>query len=324
MALVRVTCIALLFASAILLSCGSRPRVNESAQSAEQVSPPVSPPPRTDAESLFPVRVASIGVAEVSVAATASVEISTRAKLEFQNSDGAWDAVPDLNHGMGYSLGADCPIRAETNACTELRPGQQLLSVPWTGYRCAAQCDPPCPDDSFRAGIYRWVVTSCDGRRKVVGPVFELPRNPPTLHRWRAAVDVESATAMRVSTRLGKPVSDQVAGYPVQLGTQRPLSSDLVVEFTRLLSSDSSFDDSVVDRCLPGLGVGLRLVRKSPLSRLGSNTTDLALDFGCNRLMIGSRTGGQLQATSFERSRTAFIAFAQKALPRDPELQHLK
>lgn len=315
---------AVFFVSATLLSCGSKPRVNGSTQSAEQVSPPVSPPVQRDAESFFPVRVANIGVGEFFVAASASVEISTRAKLEFQNSDRTWSAVPDLNHGMGYSLGSDCPIRDELKSCMELRPGQQLLSAPWTGYRCAAQCDPPCPDDSFRGGIYRWVSTSCDGQRKAVGPEFELPRNPPTLHRWRAADDVESATAMLISTRPGKTFGDQVVGYPVQLGSQTPLSSDLVVAFLRLLRSDSSFDDSVVDRCLPGLGVGVRLVHKSQLSRMGAKTTDLALDFGCNRLMLGSRTGGQLQVSSFERSRAAFIAFVQKAMPGNPELQHLK
>jgi hypothetical protein len=128
---------------------------------------------------------------------------------------------------------------------------------------------------------------------------------------------------MRVSTRLGKTSSDQLAGYPIQPGTQTPLSADLVLEFVGLLSAESSFDDSVVARCLPGPGVGLRLLHKSPLSSMGAKTTDLALDFGCNRL-IGYHDNGQLETTNFERSRRAFIAFVQKAMPRDRELQHLK
>ena len=55
-----------------------------------------------------------------------------------------------------------------------------LRPVPWTGMSCSSQCNHACDKNRwFGGGRFRFVVTSCDGKSRFEGPIFELPDTEP-------------------------------------------------------------------------------------------------------------------------------------------------
>ena len=115
----------------------------------------------------------------------------------------------------------------------------------------------------------------------------------------------------------------RVADYLKRSGTERPLSEEILGELLRLLRSESGFDDSIVRRCRPGTSVGFVLTGKS--ANAGEEKTEMALDFGCNKLILAHPgSNGDVHATDFGPSRSAFVALVKRALPNDRELRRLR
>jgi hypothetical protein len=56
----------------------------------------------------------------------------------------------------------------------EVKPDEKINAVPWTGKFCSSQCPSHCRlDGPAPPGIYRFVVTSCDGTQTFSSPEFE-------------------------------------------------------------------------------------------------------------------------------------------------------
>jgi hypothetical protein len=65
-------------------------------------------------------------------------------------------------------------VCAATKRCREVKPHEKISAVPWTGKFCSSQCPSHCRLDGHApAGIYRFVVTRCDGTETFSSPEFE-------------------------------------------------------------------------------------------------------------------------------------------------------
>lgn len=79
-----------------------------------------------------------------------------------------WESVPVAN----FFLRAKCG--SSPYSCVSLGPGAELEPVPWTGNSCNSQCPTPCDlNGPLRPGIYRFLITSCDGKRTFASAPFE-------------------------------------------------------------------------------------------------------------------------------------------------------
>ena len=139
----------------------------------------------------------------------------------------------------------------------------------------------------------------------------------PLMFRQQATEGVESGTVMRAEGVATATPGPRIAGYLARPDTERPLSAEALAELLALLRSDSGFDDSIVERCRPGLSIGVKLTRTA------APATELVLDFECERMILTGPPGSGEQATDFGPSRDAFVAFAKHALPDDAEVQAL-
>jgi hypothetical protein len=83
---------------------------------------------------------------------------------------GEWDdAVTDL------TLIEKCG-EGPRRGCVSLSRGATLHPVRWNGLTCGTQCAATCRANLFLGpGRFRFVVSSCDGKRKFTGPAFEMP-----------------------------------------------------------------------------------------------------------------------------------------------------
>ena len=86
-----------------------------------------------------------------------------------QKVNGRWKAIPVSN----LRLRESCPDQVTPSACVTLETMGKLRPVPWTGNFCSSQCPGPCRlDGPVRAGVYRFVVSSCDGHATYPSPEF--------------------------------------------------------------------------------------------------------------------------------------------------------
>jgi hypothetical protein len=130
---------------------------------------------------------------------------------------------------------------------------------------------------------------------------------------------------MRVEGVAEASPGPRFAGYVIRPGTERSLTPEQLRELVRLTRTDSGFDDSIVKRCRPGASVGFRLLHGAPAGVESVSVTELVLDFGCAKLLLGG--GGKtadIHATYFDPSRGAFVAFVRRVLPDDSELSKLR
>jgi len=74
------------------------------------------------------------------------------------------------------TLAENC-VQRPLAACVGLAHGAKLRPLRWNGLTCGStECRAPCRANIYLGpGRFRLVVSSCDGKRKFVGPVFELP-----------------------------------------------------------------------------------------------------------------------------------------------------
>jgi hypothetical protein len=89
---------------------------------------------------------------------------------------GHWsDEVTDL------TLSEKCGASPRAG-CVPLLHGAKLAPVRWNGLTCGSQCAATCRANIYLGpGRFRFVVSSCDGKRKFFGAAFEMP----TRDKWK-------------------------------------------------------------------------------------------------------------------------------------------
>lgn len=108
---------------------------------------------------LVRVRVANTGTAPIELAAAMSIE---------REQGGSWSAVVGLG---AITVRPSCEVEAPQ--CTTLAPGAELFPPDWLGTTGDAQCacEACVPVEH---GVYRFVVSNCDGSRRFTGEPFTL------------------------------------------------------------------------------------------------------------------------------------------------------
>ncbi len=183
-----------------------------------------------------------------------------------------------------------------------------LFPVPWSGLRCAAQCNKVCKDDGPAGpGEFRFVVRACGASNvALAGPTFTLPRlSGGQLVRWRTAQGISSATATRLDQpdRLdmdAPPTEGKLLGFTKRAGPARALAPAALDALRVALTNKDGFDDMIVNRCLMEHFVGFQLTRDAAASSYGEPgdadhghkiTTDVVIDFNCQRIYVSARAG---------------------------------
>jgi len=97
-----------------------------------------------------------------------SIQLNSAVKVQ-QKVGGEWQDTPVSNFYLIPSCG-----KGPVPDCVSLLSGATLQPVPWRGNYCFAQCIVPCNlDGPVPSGTYRYVLTSCDRKRKFVSASFE-------------------------------------------------------------------------------------------------------------------------------------------------------
>ncbi len=98
----------------------------------------------------------------------AAIQLSSEVKVE-QMVDGKWQQTPVAN----LYLISSC-TQSPAPACVLLAANASLRPVPWRGNYCSSQCMANCNlDGPVPPGTYRYVVTSCDRKRRFYSAAFE-------------------------------------------------------------------------------------------------------------------------------------------------------
>lgn len=91
-----------------------------------------------------------------------------------------WQALPITR----LLLRTTCDVLHGYPECMALEPGAAMTVAPWTGRLCMAQCPTSCRLDSEAPqGVYRFVVTDCEGGQRFVSRDFDKPAQPDE-RRW--------------------------------------------------------------------------------------------------------------------------------------------
>jgi hypothetical protein len=63
----------------------------------------------------------------------------------------------------------------ETPACVTLHSGERLRPPPWNGFSCASQGVGGCRANvMLPPGVFRFLIASCSGDWRIVGPAFTM------------------------------------------------------------------------------------------------------------------------------------------------------
>jgi hypothetical protein len=168
----------LLVCALLLTSCESATSASPGLRSAE--SKPQSAPLAPAAEPLGPVSAPAVQVrngpspGSLELRANGTAELAPELIVERQLGDGSFEPVQNLDLGS-MKLVTACDQRA--NSCVRVDE-RRLRPVPWSGMSCSSQCNHSCDKNVRLHGRFRFVVTSCDGKTRFEGPVFELPKTP--------------------------------------------------------------------------------------------------------------------------------------------------
>jgi hypothetical protein len=100
-----------------------------------------------------------------------TVELASELIVERQRDDGTFERVPYLDRDA-IRLVASCDQRPGTCVTIDERG---LRPVSWSGMSCSSQCNGSCDRNVPLFGRFRFVVTSCDGRTRYEGKIFERP-----------------------------------------------------------------------------------------------------------------------------------------------------
>jgi hypothetical protein len=75
---------------------------------------------------------------------------------------------------LGLELVQKCG-EPKLGRCVRLIRGAKLRPVPWDGFTCAS-CSTGCRGNAYLdPGRFRFVISTCDGKKKIYGPSFDLP-----------------------------------------------------------------------------------------------------------------------------------------------------
>jgi hypothetical protein len=103
----------------------------------------------------------------------AAIRLSAAVKVQ-QKTGGEWRDTPVTNLHLRDSCAKPAP------ECVSLGAEGRLQPVPWSGNYCSAQCPANCNlDGPAPPGIYRYVVSSCDHKRRFVSAAFEKRLEEP-------------------------------------------------------------------------------------------------------------------------------------------------
>jgi len=102
--------------------------------------------------------------------------VTVQRQLKGRELNGQWsDEVTDL------TLSEKCEASPRAG-CVPLPRGAKRAPVRWNGLTCGSQCAATCRANIYLGpGRFRFVVSSCDGKRKFFGAAFEMP----TRDKWK-------------------------------------------------------------------------------------------------------------------------------------------
>jgi len=97
------------------------------------------------------------------------IELASAVTIQ-RNLKGEWiDQVTDL------TLVEKCGQTA-SGGCSPLSQGAKIRPVRWNGLTCGSQCAATCRANLYLGpGRFRFVLSSCDRKRKFPGAAFEMP-----------------------------------------------------------------------------------------------------------------------------------------------------
>jgi hypothetical protein len=99
----------------------------------------------------------------------AAIRLRHRLVVE-QQVDGTW-----RDSGAYVDLVERCDARGLTETCNKVPAGATLTLVPWNGVACDGQCARPCRSNGYLGpGTFRFVVESCDRKKRFAGAGFQL------------------------------------------------------------------------------------------------------------------------------------------------------
>ena len=168
----------LLVCAFLLASWESATSASPGWRSAE--TKPQSAPLAPAAQPLAPVSAPAVQVrngpspGSLELRANGTAELAPELIVERQLGDGSFEPLRNLDLGsMKLVTACDQP------PSTCLRVDERgLRPLPWSGMSCSSQCNGSCDKNVRLHGRFRFVVTSCDGKARFEGPVFELPKTP--------------------------------------------------------------------------------------------------------------------------------------------------
>ena len=92
-----------------------------------------------------------------------------------QRVENGWEALPISR----LLLRPNCEVLHGYPECISLESGATMTVAPWTGRLCMAQCPTSCRLDGVTpAGVYRFLVSSCDGAQQFASRPFDKPAQP--------------------------------------------------------------------------------------------------------------------------------------------------
>lgn len=102
----------------------------------------------------------------------AEIELASAVEVE-QLQDGEW-----RHPRTKLTLAESCP-KAAMASCVTLARDAVLHPVAWTGFSCSSQCETRCKKNVYLGpGTFRFVVLSCDRKRRFESDSFRLPALP--------------------------------------------------------------------------------------------------------------------------------------------------
>ncbi len=162
-----------LFIVSLPIAC-ARPTTLEHSQSPPDTSVEAATP--TPAPDVVVVNGATPGSFSIQVGLVGAVELSTYVEIQ-REVDGGFVPSGVTDVVLTTACDPDLALRGGRSLarCTTLPGGTTLTPPPFTGMGCASQCNMVCHWNApVTPGTFRFVVTSCDGKRRFEGPAFVM------------------------------------------------------------------------------------------------------------------------------------------------------
>jgi hypothetical protein len=162
--------------AAFLLACA--PAASPGSAVPENRTQPVATPPVAETCISSPGERGAIAVCNLELPGSFRVknesggrlEVLARVEVQAEDENQRWQSTRALVY-----LDPECRPEPPTYRCVTLEPGTVVQPHPWYGFSCSGQCRRHCPGNHFMRGWWlRFVVSSCDGLDRYLGPPFRL------------------------------------------------------------------------------------------------------------------------------------------------------